>query len=34
MLIQLIFLKKLVSLLLNSKDNEPIIHNYDEALAV
>jgi hypothetical protein len=26
--------KKLVSLLLNSKDNELIIHHYDEALAV
>jgi hypothetical protein len=26
--------KKLVSLLLNSKDNELIIHQYDEALAV
>jgi hypothetical protein len=26
--------KKLVSLLLNSKDNELIIHHYDEALAI
>jgi hypothetical protein len=26
--------KKLVSLLLNSKDNELIIHHYDEVLAV